>query len=296
MEAASTTTTPTISVIVNEVFALGLPCADNPNEKHSGLSTGAKAGIGVGVGVAALLLILALWACIAVRHHRRAKMRKLEPANAASVDPKHMSVATTLAPGSPNLQQRNDPMGHYGLAGYAQPHGYTPAFGYMQAQSAHDTYGNYGIHPVPVGMPMHMPGPQGYNGIPPPESQSPPPMYPQYKDIPEVDGTSVVPKPAHQEDVQILEHLSDTRSQESMTDRTAINGFSGNMGQAAELSSDGMFSRTWIRPTCGQLISLIRCLQKAGMIASPMLNFDPSMSASQFHVTDLPPKVAESEA
>lgn len=204
------------------------------------MSTGAKAGIGAGVGVAGLLLILALWACLAVRHHHRAKMRKLENANTAGGDPKHMSVATTLAPGSPNMQQRTDPMGHYALVGHAQPHGYTPAFGHMQAQTAHDTYGNYGVYPVPLSMPMHMPGGQGYMGTPPPGSQSPPPVYPcaPYKDIAEVHGEPVVPNPAHQAPY-VPGHLSDTRSQESMTDTTAINSSSGNTGQPAELMSSG---------------------------------------------------------
>jgi len=225
----------------SRVFALGLPCADDDDNGHSGLSTGAKAGIGAGVGVAAVLLIPALGACFAVHHHRRAKVRKLEAANIASVDPKHMSGATTLAPGSPNMQQRTNPVGHYDLGGYAQPHGYTPAFEYMQAQTVQDTYGNYGIHPVPLGMPMHIPGSQGYVGLSPPSSHSPPPVYPytQYKDIPEFDAASVVPNTEHQGDLRVLGHFSDMRSQESVTDRSAMNSPYGDMGQVAELPSDG---------------------------------------------------------
>jgi hypothetical protein len=45
----------TVSIIIDQIYALGLPCG---NEKPArGLSTGAKAGIGIGATVAGLLLI-----------------------------------------------------------------------------------------------------------------------------------------------------------------------------------------------------------------------------------------------
>ncbi|KIW10396.1 hypothetical protein PV08_11358 [Exophiala spinifera] len=105
MAAASTTTTPTVSVIINQVFALGLPCADNA-EGESGkdkthLSTGAKAGIGAGVGVAGILLILGLWACLAVRHRRRKKMRALEAAATAAGGPIRPGVVVDSAVAAP---------------------------------------------------------------------------------------------------------------------------------------------------------------------------------------------------
>jgi hypothetical protein len=52
--AATVSATATVSVIINQVYALGLPCAD---ESTRGLSTGARAGIGVGAGVGGLLLL-----------------------------------------------------------------------------------------------------------------------------------------------------------------------------------------------------------------------------------------------
>jgi hypothetical protein len=65
--AITASTAATVSVIVNEVYALGLPCADEPTGE-GGLSTGAKIGIGVGAGVGGLLLLgLAFLAGIYVR-------------------------------------------------------------------------------------------------------------------------------------------------------------------------------------------------------------------------------------
>lgn len=66
-------TTAAVSVIINQVFALSLPCADN--YKETGLSTGAKAGIGVGAGVGGLILLgLALWFCLLARKRRQKKI------------------------------------------------------------------------------------------------------------------------------------------------------------------------------------------------------------------------------
>src|SRR5436309_15952422 len=46
-------TTAAVSVIINQVFALSIPCADDSESKSTGLSTGAKAGIGGGASVGA---------------------------------------------------------------------------------------------------------------------------------------------------------------------------------------------------------------------------------------------------
>ncbi len=164
---------------------------------HTHLSTGAKAGIGAGIGVAVLLVILGLWACLAIRHRRRKKMRALEAAANAAGGPirpgagpdtgayaaavgagneaKHMSMATTIAgpPGSPGMQQQQPMMG-----GYGQPHGYGPAFGYVQPQQQQhpgmmqmpqDPYGGA------YGMGLQHPGGGGGAFYSPPMSQSPPP-------------------------------------------------------------------------------------------------------------------------
>jgi hypothetical protein len=66
-------TTAAVSVIINQVFALSLPCADE-NSSGSSLSTGAKAGIGVGVAVGGLILItLVIWFCVLARRRRKKK-------------------------------------------------------------------------------------------------------------------------------------------------------------------------------------------------------------------------------
>ncbi|KAK5447838.1 hypothetical protein LTS15_009337 [Exophiala xenobiotica] len=276
MVAASTTSTPTVSVIINQVFALGLPCADNAEEDqgdHTHLSTGAKAGIGAGVGLAALFVILGLWACLAIRHRRRKKMRALEAAANAAGGPvrpgasgpetggayaaaaglggagneaKHMSMATTITgpPGSPGMQQQSPLMG-----GFGQPHGYGPAFGYVQPQQhqgmmqmPQDMYGG------PYGMGVQHPGGGGFYSPPMSQSPPPPPGYGYYagqnKDgghgmamVPpaEVDGGQVAPHRVSTGPPQGMGmSVSDTRSQgtESVT---AVN--SGH-SEAAELSDN----------------------------------------------------------
>ncbi|OAL36393.1 hypothetical protein AYO20_04289 [Fonsecaea nubica] len=257
--AESATTTPTVNVIVNQVWALGLPCADDEEgeeeEDHTHLSTGAKIGIGVGVGVAGLLIIGFLWACLAVRHRRRAKMRKLEAANtaaggpirpesgayvAAQENPKHMSVATSM--GSPNMMQQQQQQPPYG----SPTHGFSPAFGYTvpqaqppQMMQVHDAYGHpYGIQAVGPGYP-----PMGY-----PQSQSPPPpFYPsggsyghqgQYKEAPaEVAGDDVRHISPRRESMGLS--ASDTRSQ--VTSTTAVGSSQAGVEPKppAELSSQG---------------------------------------------------------
>ncbi|KAK5258824.1 hypothetical protein LTS13_007757 [Exophiala xenobiotica] len=258
------------------VFALGLPCADNAEEDqggHTHLSTGAKAGIGAGIGLAALFVILGLWACLAVRHRRRKKMRALEAAANAAGGPvrpgasgpetggayaaaaglggvgneaKHMSMATTVTgpPGSPGMQQQSPLMG-----GFGQPHGYGPAFGYVQPQQhqgmmqmPQDMYGGA------YGMGVQHPGGGGFYSPPMSQSPPPPPGYGYYAGQNKDGGHGVVMMPPAEVDGgQVAPHrvsagppqgmgmsVSDTRSQgtESVT---AVN--SGH-SEAAELSDN----------------------------------------------------------
>ncbi|KIX99785.1 uncharacterized protein Z520_04421 [Fonsecaea multimorphosa CBS 102226] len=264
-QSTMTTTTPTINVIVNQVWALGLPCADDEEGgeegDHTHLSTGAKVGIAVGVGVGGLLIIGFLWACLAVRHRRRAKMRKLEAANtaaggpirpesgayaAAQENPKHASMASTMVAPTPSI---GSPNMHEPYGSPPGTHGFSPAFGYaappqaqppqmMQMQVQQDPYGHaYGIHTIPQGYPL-----VGY-----PQSQSPPPpFYPsgggggsygsqaagQYKDaVPaEVAGNDVPVRhnnlsPPHRDSAGFSTNASasDTRSQITSTTNTNTN-------------------------------------------------------------------------
>ncbi|KAK5064828.1 hypothetical protein LTR84_000662 [Exophiala bonariae] len=182
--SASTTTTPTISVIVNQVFALGLPCADDEGDgEHSGLSIGAKAGIGAGAGVGALLILFAIIACFMVAKRRRKKNKQQQqqqhdPTTSSSglpvpqmmagtgsgvSDGKHLSAATTMTPGSPIMfpQPQTQPqMNQYiqpqypgAMGGQPQSHGYSPAFGHSQPlgppQMVQDQYGGmYNMQPT----------------------------------------------------------------------------------------------------------------------------------------------------
>ena len=85
-------TTAAVSVIINQVFALSLPCADQ-SSSHSGLSTGAKAGIGVGAGVGGLILLtLAIWFGFVARKRRQKKAANSQ-ATAAPTAP-HYSDTT----------------------------------------------------------------------------------------------------------------------------------------------------------------------------------------------------------
>jgi hypothetical protein len=88
----------TVSVIINEVYALGLPCADESDDEskdEGGLSTGAKAAIGVGAGVGGLLL-LGLFFFLGICVQRRARRRKSEGTNYSQPPDKQ----TTTNPGS----------------------------------------------------------------------------------------------------------------------------------------------------------------------------------------------------
>lgn len=108
-----TSTTAAISVIINQVFALSLPCADDGEEEEpTGLSTGAKAGIGVGAGVGGLILLgLALWFCLLVRKRRQKKSAEA-PVASSTTGPQYGGVPSQMyeskqypafPPGSPQL-------------------------------------------------------------------------------------------------------------------------------------------------------------------------------------------------
>lgn len=172
-----------LTMQINRVFALGLPCADDAEEEggHSGLSTGAKAGIGAAVAVGGILLILGIVALVLVCR-RRTKKRDPDAtrselpvggtagapaAVAVGPDGKHFSTASTMTPGSPvmysppqiqpqtQMQQYTNPLVP-GMGGYSQSHGYSPAFGHSQQSNiVHDQYGGvYSIQPLAqAGMP-----------------------------------------------------------------------------------------------------------------------------------------------
>ena len=159
----------------DRVFALGLPCGDDDEEEHSGLSTGAKAGIGAGVAVGTLLLALAIIALWKICRRRRENSEKdaiaselpVQAAAAGGPETKHLSAATTMTPGSPAMypalqtySQSQTPMHQYNhpqvpeMGGYSNSHGYSPALGHGQAQMVQDQYG--GVYRIqPAGMPSH---------------------------------------------------------------------------------------------------------------------------------------------
>ena len=169
------------------VFALGLPCVEDPEEEaHApSLSTGAKAGIGVGAGIGGLAIIGGLWLCFAVRYRRNRKARlereALRPVSQVTtvsspyVDSKSKHLSTVSS--AYTMPNSSPPLGHQGnfAPGYAQqpavfemdqPQGYGPAFGHG-APSSGSGYGGsqagyasgYDIGITPVGSP-----PPGYVG------------------------------------------------------------------------------------------------------------------------------------
>jgi hypothetical protein len=135
-------TTAAVSVIINQVFALSLPCADE--EEPTGLSTGAKAGIGVGASVGGLILLgLALWFCLLARKRRQQRRAEAPPAS-STTGPQYGGVPNQMygntqypafPPGSPQ-------------PGYAVPPGSgsppTPH------QSPHQSFGPHGSWSPPT--------------------------------------------------------------------------------------------------------------------------------------------------
>jgi len=101
----SVKSTTAVSVIINQVFALSLPCADIYDDND--LSTGAKAGVGVGAGVGGLILLgLALWFCLLARKRRQKKIAEA-PVASSTIGPYVPSQMydnrqyPALPPGSP---------------------------------------------------------------------------------------------------------------------------------------------------------------------------------------------------
>jgi hypothetical protein len=96
--------TATVSVIINQIYALGLPCADEPTH---GLSTGAKAGIGVGAGIGGLLLLglfLLICVCVGKRRLRRGKENtSYDQPPEKQMSPSTGAMTTPVGIGSPYI-------------------------------------------------------------------------------------------------------------------------------------------------------------------------------------------------
>jgi hypothetical protein len=160
-ETASSATA-TVSVIINQVFALGLPCS---GESKSGLSTGAEAGIGVGAGVGGLLLIGLIVFTMVLVGKKRLKQRQQAPpmANTSYYPPqdnKHMSATTgAMSPytsmGSPALGQ---------MSPQFQPQMPSYSFPPSSAFGSEHPHGRWGPQPQSL--------PPQYRG-PPAEMQAP---------------------------------------------------------------------------------------------------------------------------
>ena len=114
-------TTAAVSVIINQVFALSLPCGPYANNASTstGLSTGAKAGIGAGAGAGALILItLAIWFCVVRPKLRQSRDARTQPTATdpgpryselpVSTHSKHHSPA--FPPGTPHSGYAIPPM------------------------------------------------------------------------------------------------------------------------------------------------------------------------------------------
>jgi hypothetical protein len=128
-------TTAAVSVIINQVFALSLPCGDDSGP--TGLSTGAKAGIGVGAGIGGLILIgLALWFC---RLPYKRQKKKSEDAQVAT------GTTSPQYGGAPNQMYENK---QYPMLppGSPQP-GYAVPTGPYSPLSPHQSLGTHASWP-----------------------------------------------------------------------------------------------------------------------------------------------------
>jgi hypothetical protein len=131
-------TTAEVSVIINQVFALSLPCGD-ASSNNSGLSTGAKAGIGVGAAVGGLILItLAVWFGFVAHKHRQKKAAQAQvPANTTGPQMYENKQYSMFPPGSP---QAGYPVLPGQLSPPIQQQGYGPHNSWpspMQPQPGH---------------------------------------------------------------------------------------------------------------------------------------------------------------
>lgn len=161
--AQTASATATVSVIINQVFALGLPCADEP---ASGLSTGAKAGIGVGAGVGGLLLIgFVLLVLICIGKKRLRKRQLPPPLSTGYHQPqaKQMSASTggmtspasigspPVGQMSPQFHSQSDSLGF-------------PARSAVYSAQSHTSWGSQPVvtNPPHYRAPVEMQAPQAY--------------------------------------------------------------------------------------------------------------------------------------
>lgn len=154
-----------MSVIINQVFALGLPCADD-NAGGSGLSTGAKAGIGVGAGVVGLLLISSiLFLLVRVGKKRLRRRQPPPPLNTGYHQPqeKHMSTSTGAMPSPFGPGSSHNGHGSSQLYPESTAYGFStsPALGLKQS---HASWGSQPTINVPPQYrpPVEMQAPQRY--------------------------------------------------------------------------------------------------------------------------------------
>ena len=130
--AASASSTYSIQVVVNEVFAINLP---HKPQSHS-LSVGTQAGIGVGASAGGLLFLLLLFWSLFLRRRLRRESQKVQSLTSSGAvtspaQPSPNSPQSTSVPSSPvyytNVDQSHGPspplaMGPYGMAQPAPPH------------------------------------------------------------------------------------------------------------------------------------------------------------------------------
>lgn len=146
--AQTASATATVSVIINQVFALGLPCAD---DSDGGLSTGAKAGIGVGAGVGGLLLIgLILFILVRVGRKRLQKRQAPAPFNTAHYQPQEKRMTASTGTMSPPAGMGSPYMGPPSPQFRPQDHSY--GFARSSAFEPQQSHASWGIQ-TPVAMP-----------------------------------------------------------------------------------------------------------------------------------------------
>ena len=158
-------TTAAVSVIINQVFALSLPCADDggDNGESTGLSTGAKAGIGVGAGVGGLILLFALSFCVVA--YKRRQMRRAEASLATSTTGPQYGGAPNQ--GNENKQYLTSPTttdaapSGYQSPPQMHPQGFTPHASWQQpptTQSGHVSVSSEGMYAYGTSPPNSPPG------------------------------------------------------------------------------------------------------------------------------------------
>jgi hypothetical protein len=154
-------TTAAVSVIINQVFALSLPCGDD-NSERTGLSTGAKAGIGVGAGVGGLILLgLALWLCLLARK-RRQKANAEAPVASNTTGPQYGGASNQMYE---NKQYPAFPPGSP-LPGYAVPPGPGSPLNHHHSLGSHTSWSSQ-THAAPGHMSLSSDGMRQYGASSP---------------------------------------------------------------------------------------------------------------------------------